>query len=92
VTYDSTQPLLPQLRLAEQTERDELVRFKLRAASEGLEGALSALQRHPTGDHLTELVGLFASGRRLLNQAGSSAPWMPPEGPRPRHPLLDVPS
>ena len=68
--YHSNEMLLPTLRYAEQIERDELVRFKLRAAASDLELAIVAFAINATGDNLAILVGLWAHAKRCLNQAG----------------------
>jgi hypothetical protein len=72
VTYAPDLDIRSQLRFASQTEADELVRFKLRGAADELDAALKLFHIAPTGEHLCSLVGLWAHGKRCLNQAGGS--------------------
>jgi hypothetical protein len=72
MTYANDLDIRSQLRFASQTEADELVRFKLRGAADELDVALRTFTVAPTGEHLCSLVGLWASGKRILNQAGGS--------------------
>jgi hypothetical protein len=70
--YQSDLDMPNQLRLAAQNERDELVRFKLHEAADGIVTALRAFRLMPSGDNLTRLQCVWASGVRALGNAGKN--------------------
>jgi hypothetical protein len=73
MTYRPDLDIRSQLRFASQSERDELVRFKLRGCADELDAAILAFRQVPSGSSLAALVGLWAAGKRVLNQAGGQA-------------------
>jgi hypothetical protein len=71
MTYRTDTSLSDALRIAEQIEQDELVRFKLRTTADELDAALRLLTTSATGDNLARLNGLWANAIRTLGSAGA---------------------
>jgi hypothetical protein len=72
VTYRADLLILSQLRHAEQIERDELVRFKLRTTAEEMDVSLRLFAVAPSGQNLAALQGIWACAVRVLGNAGGS--------------------
>lgn len=72
MTYHNHIDLSLQLRTAADSERDELIRFKLREVAMELAAATLEFQMGVTGHSMTRLNCSWANAVRTLDKAGQS--------------------